>query len=184
MTSSGVDCLDAFSMGPPCQTATSSSSPAVWSQRPRTYGFTFSDLRQRFVPQLVLVARRRTSPSTAPSPSRSWKSVEPTQAIRLNPRMTGRRAERPEMLGDDVQHLVVWYHVLRALNPDENIIQLAVEAKERATSTTLSCTALRVHRSTGRSRHPSTPLARQDPLGSWGTRRAKPVCSSASIRAG
>ena len=51
------------------------------------------------------------------------------EAIRLNPRMTGRAPSGPRLLGDDVQHLVVWYHVLRALNPDENIIQLEVEAK-------------------------------------------------------
>ena len=43
--------------------------------------------------------------------------------------MTGRAPSGPRLLGDDVQHLVVWYHVLRALNPDENIINVAVEAE-------------------------------------------------------
>ena len=43
--------------------------------------------------------------------------------------MTGRAPSGPRLLGDDVQHLVVWYHVLRALNPDENIIKVAVEAE-------------------------------------------------------
>ncbi|MEO3798024.1 SAVED domain-containing protein [Nonomuraea sp. B10E15] len=42
--------------------------------------------------------------------------------------MTTRAASGARLLGDDVQHLVVWYHVLRTQRVDSTIIELAVEA--------------------------------------------------------
>jgi hypothetical protein len=41
-----------------------------------------------------------------------------------------RAASGARLLGDDVQHLVVWYHVLRTQRADSTIIELAVEAAQ------------------------------------------------------
>lgn len=43
--------------------------------------------------------------------------------------MTGRAPSGARLLGDDVQHLIAWYHVLKALRPEECVVRLAVEAK-------------------------------------------------------
>lgn len=43
--------------------------------------------------------------------------------------MVGRAASGARILGDDVQHLIVWYHVLRSQRPDETIETLEVEAR-------------------------------------------------------
>lgn len=45
----------------------------------RRYGFTFSDLRQRFVPRLVLVARRRNVAIDGALAIEVLESVEPTR---------------------------------------------------------------------------------------------------------
>ena len=42
--------------------------------------------------------------------------------------MTGRAASGARLLGDDVQHLVVWYHVLRALRAGDTTTSIRVEA--------------------------------------------------------
>jgi len=42
--------------------------------------------------------------------------------------MTSRAASGARILGDDVQHLIAWYHVLRTQRADSTIIELAVEA--------------------------------------------------------
>jgi hypothetical protein len=41
---------------------------------------------------------------------------------------TSRAASGARILGDDVQHLIAWYHVLRTQRADSTIIELAVEA--------------------------------------------------------
>jgi hypothetical protein len=41
-----------------------------------------------------------------------------------------RAASGARLLGDDVQHLVVWYHVLRTQRVDSTIAELAVEAAQ------------------------------------------------------
>lgn len=41
-----------------------------------------------------------------------------------------RAASGARLLGDDVQHLVVWYHILRTQRPDSTIAELAVEAAQ------------------------------------------------------
>ena len=41
---------------------------------------------------------------------------------------TSRAASGARILGDDVQHLIAWYHVLRTQRPDTTITGLAVEA--------------------------------------------------------
>jgi len=43
--------------------------------------------------------------------------------------VTGRAPSGARLLGDDVQHLIAWYHVLKALRPEECVVRLAVEAK-------------------------------------------------------
>ncbi|MFB9831562.1 SAVED domain-containing protein [Actinoallomurus acaciae] len=43
---------------------------------------------------------------------------------------TARAASGARLLGDDVQHLVVWYHVLRTQRADSTITELAVEASQ------------------------------------------------------
>lgn len=41
---------------------------------------------------------------------------------------TSRAASGARILGDDVQHLIAWYHVLRTQRADSTITELAVEA--------------------------------------------------------
>jgi len=43
---------------------------------------------------------------------------------------TTRAPSGARLLGDDVQHLVVWYHVLRTQRADSTIVELAVEAAQ------------------------------------------------------
>jgi hypothetical protein len=43
---------------------------------------------------------------------------------------TTRAASGARLLGDDIQHLVVWYHVLRTQRADSTIVELAVEAAQ------------------------------------------------------
>ena len=42
--------------------------------------------------------------------------------------MTSRAASGARILGDDVQHLITWYHVLRSQRADSTIVKFAVEA--------------------------------------------------------
>lgn len=42
--------------------------------------------------------------------------------------MTSRAASGARLLGDDVQHLIVWYHILRTQRVDSTIVELSVEA--------------------------------------------------------
>lgn len=42
--------------------------------------------------------------------------------------MTARAASGARLLGDDVQHLITWYHVLRSQRADAAIVEFAVEA--------------------------------------------------------
>lgn len=42
--------------------------------------------------------------------------------------MTTRAASGARLLGDDIQHLIVWYHVLRTQRADSTVVELAVEA--------------------------------------------------------
>ncbi|MEX3106674.1 hypothetical protein, partial [Streptomyces sp. ST1020] len=42
--------------------------------------------------------------------------------------MTTRAVSGARLLGDDVQHLIVWYHVLRTQRADSTVVELAVEA--------------------------------------------------------
>ncbi|MFF1873572.1 SAVED domain-containing protein [Kitasatospora herbaricolor] len=42
--------------------------------------------------------------------------------------MTARASSGARLLGDDVQHLIVWYHVLRTQRADSTVVGLAVEA--------------------------------------------------------
>jgi SMODS-associated and fused to various effectors sensor domain len=43
---------------------------------------------------------------------------------------TARAPSGARILGDDVQHLIVWYHVLRTQRADSTIVELAVEAAD------------------------------------------------------
>jgi len=44
--------------------------------------------------------------------------------------MTARASSGARLLGDDVQHLIVWYHVLRTQRADSTVVGLAVEAAQ------------------------------------------------------
>lgn len=43
---------------------------------------------------------------------------------------SGRAASGARLLGDDVQHLIAWYHILRTQRADSTVIELALEADD------------------------------------------------------
>jgi hypothetical protein len=48
----------------------------------------------------------------------------------MTKQMVARAASGARLLGDDVQHLIAWYHVLRTQRADSTVTELAVEADE------------------------------------------------------
>ena len=101
----------------------------------RGYGYTFSDVAQRFVPNLLLEAFP-DRPVTIELARSVLNQMEPTVPFVVDGRpssetvTTGLSASGARIRGDDYQHLFAWIQVLRAIQVGSDIVEIGIEDPE------------------------------------------------------